>query len=335
MGRKHIYLIAGVLALGVIILWATSDGEQGKPTTTAAPPDAGGVASATDAATAAAPDGSAAPPVAPSGNGGAGGAPDTPLTTSASVTPPPPLPPKPTAKPTVTPTATPPVTPTTKPTATPPPTVEPPKPAPTQVAPADPGTADAVAEQVDAIYKPITHFRAKFKQKYVAKVAGKTKRSEGWAAVERPRKVSFKYKPPNKNRVVSDGKIIKIYEHDNQQMFVKKVKETEYPGAFAFILGNGLRQSFTFKFHKTSKWEGGPVIIGTPRLKNPGYKKVLFYIDGEKLKKRNLGCVRRVLVLDAQGNRNRFDFVRATMPETMDPKLFQFNPPPGTEIIRP
>ncbi|MBW2459673.1 MAG: outer-membrane lipoprotein carrier protein LolA [Deltaproteobacteria bacterium] len=330
MARKHIYLVAGVLALGVIVLWATSDNDKGKPTT--APPDAGASASATDGGPATGPDGGTEP-VAPSvsADGSGGGALDTPLTTTASVTPPPTaLVPKPTAKPTVQPTATPPATTTAKPTAT----VVPPKPAATQVAPADPGTADAVAEQVDAIYKPVTLFRARFKQKYVAKVAGKTKHSEGWAAVKRPRRISFKYKPPNKNRVVSDGKIIKIYEHDNQQMYVGNMAGTDYPGALSFIMGNGLRPNFTFTFHKTAKWEGGPVIIGIPRVANPGYKTVLFYIDEALLKKGDQACVRRVLVLDAQGNRNRFDFMDVEQPADIPNSEFTFKAPKGTEVLK-
>jgi outer membrane lipoprotein-sorting protein len=196
------------------------------------------------------------------------------------------------------------------------------------------GSADEVAEKVDAIYKPIKLFRARFKQKYEAKVAGTTKRSDGVVYVKRPEKLSFRYHEPNKNRVVSDGKTLKIYEHDNKQMFEKDVAGTEYPGAFSFIMGKGLRENFKFEFHKTAQWEGGPVLIGRPRVANPGYKVVLFYIDEALLEKGDPGCIRRVLVLDAQSNRNRFDFIHIEQPATIGNKEFEFTAPPGTNIIK-
>lgn len=196
------------------------------------------------------------------------------------------------------------------------------------------GSADEKAQKLDTIFAPVQLFRARFKQSYSAKIHGTKKNSEGILYVKKPGKLSLSYHDPNKNRAVSDGETLKVYEHDNKQMFVKKVKNTEYPGAFSFILGKGLRQSFTFTFHKTSKWEGGAVLVGTPRTPNPGYKQVLFYVDDELLEKGDLGAIRRVLVIDAQGNRNRFDFVHAEQPDAIPDKWFQFEPPAGTEIIK-
>lgn len=262
--------------------------------------------------------------------------------------PPEPAPPQPTTEPKTQPksAAKPDPTPAPKPQDTPKPPPAAPLPAPPAPTPApvakkpvelktpEKGSADEVASKVDAIFKPTKRFKALFNQKYTAKVHGKEKTSKGLVYVEKPGKLSLKYQDPNKNRAVSDGTTLKVYEHENKQMFVKPVKNTEYPGAFAFILGQGLRQSFTFEFHKTSKWEGGPVLVGTPRVANPGYTKVFFYIDSGLLGEGKLGCVRRVLVIDAQGNKNRFDFLKATEPSSIKATRFQFTPPTGTQIIK-
>jgi outer membrane lipoprotein carrier protein len=56
---------------------------------------------------------------------------------------------------------------------------------------------------------------------------------------------------------------------------------------------------------------------------------VLLYVDGPTAQ------VRRVLILDAQGNRNRFDFSSPVVNEPVKPNEFTFSPPAGTEIIRP
>jgi outer membrane lipoprotein carrier protein len=56
---------------------------------------------------------------------------------------------------------------------------------------------------------------------------------------------------------------------------------------------------------------------------------VFFYVDAQSFQ------VRRVLIMDAQGNRNRFDFVTPEVLAKSPPGEFMFTPPAGTEVIRP
>lgn len=197
-----------------------------------------------------------------------------------------------------------------------------------------PGSADAVAAEIDTIYVGKKTFSARFKQEHTQKVSGIVKKSQGVCFVEKPNKISFRYDPPNRNRIVSDGKGLKIYLAEDEQMFVQPVEKTEYPGALAFLMGRGLRPSFTFAIHDKAKFDGGPVLLGTPRVPTPYYENVIFYIDKVLLAKSDPGTVRRVLIVDAQGNRNRFDFEGASQPQSIDPAEFTFSPPPGTQITQ-
>jgi outer membrane lipoprotein carrier protein len=132
--------------------------------------------------------------------------------------------------------------------------------------------------------------------------------------------------------VVSDGKTIKIYQQREQQMFVSKVSRSQYPAALAFLLGEGkLVRDFKLKLLDAArmKVENGYVLSAVPRKGTPSYKKLLLYIDGPTAQ------VRRVLVLDAQGNRNRFDFIRPVVNEKLDENEFLFTAPKGTNIIKP
>jgi outer membrane lipoprotein-sorting protein len=193
-----------------------------------------------------------------------------------------------------------------------------------------PGSADAVAADIDALYLPKKTFKAKFKQKYKQKITGNEKDSSGVVFVEKPGKISFHYDPPNKNRIVSDGKTVKVYVADDAQMFEKPMKGTEYPGALSFIMGEGIRTSFTFTINEKATFDKGPVLVGKPRSETPDYEAALFYVDKDKLAKKDLGAMSGVLILDAQGNRNRFDFSDAEMPDKIDPAEFTFTPPSGT-----
>ncbi|WP_437753392.1 LolA family protein [Sorangium sp. So ce1389] len=200
------------------------------------------------------------------------------------------------------------------------------------VPPAEAGSAEAIAAEVDTIFVGKKTYFARFKQEHTQKISGAVKKQSGTISVEKPDKISFRYDPPSQNRIVSDGVSLKVYVAEDRQMFVTPVQNSEYPGALSFLMGHGLRPSFTFTFNEKAKFEGGPVLVGKPRAPTPHYDLVMFYIDRALLAKKDPGVVRRVLIVDAQGNRNRFDFENASQPASIEPAEFQFTAPPGTDV---
>jgi chaperone LolA len=198
--------------------------------------------------------------------------------------------------------------------------------------PAGPGAE--LARQVDAVFVGRKTFSARFKQQYTQKIAGQVKDSTGTVFVEKPNKISFRYDPPNKNRIVSDGTTLKVYVAEDNQMFETPVQKTQYPGALAFLMGNGIGPSFNFTINDKAKFDGGPVLLGKPTEPTPSYEYVMFYVDKALLAKSDPGVIRRVLIVEAQGNKNRFDFESASQPASIDPAEFSFTPPPGTNITR-
>jgi outer membrane lipoprotein carrier protein len=192
-------------------------------------------------------------------------------------------------------------------------------------------TADEIVTRVQDVYDRAKTFKAGFKQKYSIFTHGKSKESAGSVVFEKPGKMSWRY-TTNGNRVVSDGKLIKIYEKDNKQMYEQPLDKTQYPAALSFLTGQGqLKQNFKFKKldSKQMKFESGYVLQGDPLQPTAAYDSVFFYVDAQTYQ------VRRVLIKDAQNNRNTFDFVTAEV-NTKPPKgEFVFTPPPGTQVIRP
>jgi outer membrane lipoprotein carrier protein len=142
----------------------------------------------------------------------------------------------------------------------------------------------------------------------------------------------WRYDRPQNNRVVSDGTLMKVYEASNQQMYEQPVEKSQYPAALSFLTGTGkLADSFDFDVVPGDKvaFPGGYALVGTPKEPTPAYSKVLFYVD--------LGTsqVRRVMIIDGQGNRNRFDFVNPQFNVPIPPDTFRYVPPAGTTIVRP
>lgn len=193
-------------------------------------------------------------------------------------------------------------------------------------------TASAVAERVQAFYNRTRTFQADFRQEFTIKAHNQKKTSDGKVAFEKPGKMSFTYAQPSGNRVVSDGKTLKVYEAENKQMFEQQVDRSQYPAALAFLMGEGeLQKSFDLRLldGRAMGVEGAWVLEGTPKEPTPAYQKVLLYIDMATAQ------VRRVLILDAQGNRNRFDFSNPVVNTKISPREFAFTPPAGTQVIKP
>jgi outer membrane lipoprotein carrier protein len=195
-----------------------------------------------------------------------------------------------------------------------------------------PAQAQAVLTKVQNFYDKTTSFTSDFTQEFFVKSHNVKKQSKGKVTFSKPGKMHWEYSEPKDNRVVSDGQVLKVYEAANKQMFEQNVDKSQYPAALSFLVGGGkLSDTFTFELYEGAamNFAGGQVLVGTPKTPSPAYQKVLFYIDGATSQ------VRRVLIVDGQGNRNRFDFENPKVNETVPADRFKFVPPPGTSVVRP
>lgn len=192
--------------------------------------------------------------------------------------------------------------------------------------------AQQVLGKVQAFYDKTTSFSSDFTQEFFVKSHNVKKQSKGKVTFAKPGKMHWEYSEPKDNRVVSDGAVLKVYEAANKQMFEQNVDKSQYPAALSFLVGGGkLGDTFNFELYEGAamNFAGGQVLVGTPKTPSPAYQKVLFYIDGPTSQ------VRRVLIVDGQGNRNRFDFENPKVNETIPAERFKFVPPPGTSVVRP
>ncbi len=198
-------------------------------------------------------------------------------------------------------------------------------------APAAGPSAEAVADRVQAFYDKTQTFQADFAQRYTIKAYGRTKDSRGKVTFEKPGKMSWRY-TTNGNRVVADGKILKVYEEENKQLYEQSVDQSQYPAALSFLIGGGnIKQSFKLEKLDSAKagFEGGHVLVGEPKEPTPAYQKIILYVDGKT------NQVRRVMLIDAQGNRNRFDFSNPIVNRKPAQDEFRFSPPKGTKVVKP
>ena len=184
---------------------------------------------------------------------------------------------------------------------------------------------------VDALYAPIVSFRSRFDEEARRRCARLATRSHGTLVVAKPGKMSWSYDDPENSRIVSDGQTVSVYEAPNKHLFRVPLDSSPYPGAFAFLTGQApltaLFDLVARNGEATADSPGICMLVGTPRALTRAYQKVLFHVNRATLE------VRRVVIVDRAGDRNRINLVDPSMDMTVNPDQFVFVPPSDTIVV--
>jgi len=199
--------------------------------------------------------------------------------------------------------------------------------------------APTVAGAVQSFYNQTKGVQASFHQTYYHKLYDRYDRSRGRVIFMKPGKMRWDYASPNGKVIVSDGSRLLVFEPGEDgpgQLFERDVDEDQLPQAFSFLTGSGrLEQDFRFRLLDSRRqgYAEGYVLELRPRRPSPHYERILFYVMRQD--DRPTGVVRRVLIVDAGGNRNRFDFSDMRWNPRVTDASFRFTPPAGTRRVRP
>ena len=198
--------------------------------------------------------------------------------------------------------------------------------------------AATVAARVQTFYDLTKSVGADFVQTYYHRLYNRYDRSKGSVLFVRPGKMRWDYAEPNGKIMISDGTKLRIYEPGDNgaagQVFEQTMKGAEVPQAMGFLLGTSrLKDDFRFRLLKPQGWSyQGHVLELRPKVTNPTYKQILFFVDGHP---ERLGVVHRVLVIDHTGNRNKFEFANLRFNRPPSKGAFSWQPPKGTRRIQP
>jgi outer membrane lipoprotein carrier protein len=198
--------------------------------------------------------------------------------------------------------------------------------------------AEGVAALVQSFYDGTTTVQARFHQTYFNKLYNRTDRSPGTVVFKRPGKMRWDYR--NGKIMASNGQNLLVYEPPGEgetegQGIEHEMNDHQLPDAFAFLTGTArLETLFTFRLldnQRVGGFEGGYVLELRARNASPHYEKLLFFVTGGAAP----GVVRRVLIIDAAGNRNRFDFQEMQFNRNVPDSRFSFRFPANTRRITP
>jgi outer membrane lipoprotein carrier protein len=196
--------------------------------------------------------------------------------------------------------------------------------------------AARVAAQVQAFYDQTTTVRTAFHQTHYDRLYQRYTRSRGVLTIAKPGKLRFDYLAGDGKVIVSNGRTLTAYEPGDEggpgQYTRVDVTENSLPAALSFLTGQSrLDRDFRFRLVDAARmgWDGKVLELRgiTPQA---SYDRIYLFVDDDA---RTAGVVRRVVIVDHAGNRNRFDFSRMQFNRPVDASRFAFTPPRGARRV--
>jgi outer membrane lipoprotein carrier protein len=187
-------------------------------------------------------------------------------------------------------------------------------------------TVQQVLANVQTLNAGTRTFSATFTQDYLAHAYNTHKTSNGSVTIAGMLS-DWSYVTPAGQRIVSNATDICVYQPAEKQIYKQSTNQSQYP-VIALLMQSNFASHFTFTLAAGSKL-GGYVLEGTPMTPTVTYEKVLVYVDAQTFE------IRRVMILDAQQNQNRFDFTNMQRNAPNVTATFAINAPPNVTFVGP
>ena len=192
-------------------------------------------------------------------------------------------------------------------------------------------TASQIIGKVQAHYNATTDFKASFVQTTAHKLfSNRLERSYGEVYLRKNGMMHWAYSRPEPKYFIYDGQTLWVYEPEVPQVFKGQADSERLKKALAFMTGS-VRIEDEYNVRKLNekkfKFTEGYVLGLLPKEKGSPFKMIELYVAAGDFH------VVRSVVVDHEGNRNRFDFVDPAYNNSLDDGLFAFAPPAGVPVI--
>jgi outer membrane lipoprotein carrier protein len=143
-------------------------------------------------------------------------------------------------------------------------------------------------------------------------------------------RMRWDYDKPDPQMFVSDGRVLWLYEPADKQAFRQDLKQSQLPGALAFLLGKGkLTDEFDIAL-------AGEIAYGNkvdyrlslkPKQPQATYKSIYFIVDAKTF------YVSESVLVNAQGDINDITFSDMKVNTKVPDDHFKWKPPAGVRAI--
>lgn len=179
--------------------------------------------------------------------------------------------------------------------------------------------------QLDDFLAHVKSFHARFEQQLFDEYGELLETSGGEVDIMRPGRFNWSYEKPYRQRIVSDGKTLWIYDADLEQVTINDVDlgSSDSPGR---LLGDEVDVDASFTVVPLPAKDGVEWLKLTPKAANQQFNEIELGLRD--------GTVVAMRLKDNLGQTTAIDFSDIDRKAEIDPALFHFQPPQGVDIIR-
>jgi len=192
-------------------------------------------------------------------------------------------------------------------------------------------SAAEVALGVEGKYAPLRDLSADFRQESRIVSLGSSRTKSGTIRFEKPGKMRWDYDAPGPQTLVSDGTTLWYFRPDQNQVIIQDLGlafTSQTPLLFLFGEGS-LADEFTWDEEELADNGGTYTFSMRPRRETPDLVALTLEVRTVDF---SIGAT---VLEDAFGNVTRLEFSGEKEDRGLQDGLFQFEVPPGAEVIRP
>jgi outer membrane lipoprotein carrier protein len=192
---------------------------------------------------------------------------------------------------------------------------------------------DELVARVQDCYDRTTHLRARFRQETRLHGFDQVQTGEGQVWILKPGMMRWDYTKPERQTIIANGETLWIYLPEDRQAIRERVNQslgTRTPALF--LAGQArLTELFTVTGGPTQapSEEGVLQLQLTPKAGALPYTQVQLGVDPRSY------LVKLVQLVDPLGNITTMWFSDIDTERAVEPTVFQFQVPPGVEVISP
>jgi len=184
--------------------------------------------------------------------------------------------------------------------------------------------AATAADELENFFRNLKTFTANFEQTVVNAKLGGADNAKGVLYIKRPGRFRWDYETPYKQEIVSDGKLLWIYDVDLEQVTTKKFDQA-VGSTPAVLLSSDQPLNKTFSLKELGEHEGLKWLQLIPKEKNASFKSMELGLAN--------GVLVQMLLDDNLDQTTQLIFSKQKRNVKIDSALFVFKVPEGVDVF--
>lgn len=186
--------------------------------------------------------------------------------------------------------------------------------------------ASSATDRLMDFFDNVKSMQAEFTQTVSSQGFSDKETSKGLFRLLRPGKFRWDYEQPYQQRIIADGNKLWVYDVDMDQVIVKPLNLVLGQTPAVLLSGTAsLTDRFDIQDVPSRSEQGLAWVELRPKDTESSYEKLLLGFSEQNL--------RAMELVDNFGQITTLEFSNLQRNATIDPKVFQFHPPPGVDVI--